>query len=129
MIVIDSVYKFFIDGIFGTAAANTTTNFDYQMGSSWALYGFSLIQNGGTFGDYVTIKVVDKDNVLGFGANLVVATIITKGYIDPQTTRVVTESEYARTIPAGLYIRIAYTNTNALLATQVAANFRFINPS
>ena len=128
MIVIDSKYKFFSDGITGTATANTTTNFDYLMAADWALYGCALIQNDGAFGDYVTLTIIDKDNVLGYGANATIATIITKGYVDPQSTRVEVISNYARTIPAGLYIRLAYKSTDADTDVKVAVNFRFINP-
>lgn len=129
MIVIDSKYKFLVDGVIGTAAADTTTDFDYAMTSSWALYGLGLLQNGATFGDYVSVKIIDKDNVLGYGANFVVATPVVKAYVDPSSSRIQAESEYARTIPTGLYIRISYTSIALLTTTQVAVNLYFINPT
>ena len=128
MLILDSIFKFYVDGITGVAAANTTTAFDYRIASPLCIYGFALIQQGASFGDYISLQIIDKDNILGYGANFIVSTIITKGYADPNTTRIVDKSEYARTIPIGLYVRINYTNTALITSVNVAANFFFVIP-
>lgn len=125
--IIDSRRKFFGDAVTATVNANSTKNIDYQMTGNYALFGAELIQSGAAFGDYVSFQVIDKDNVLGYGANTVLNEWVTKWYVDPTTSRWKVQSEYAATIPTGLYIRLVYTNTNALTQVKVALNIFFID--
>lgn len=125
---VDSSYRFWIDGLSGTADANATTNFDYQFASKLIIFGFGMIQNGGHFGDYIKIQLIDKDNVLGYGANFIVATPVNKAYLDPSTTLLRFISDYGKTVPSGLYLRLAYTNTAEEDTVQVALNLHFVIP-
>lgn len=126
MIVIDSKRKFLGDAISATVNANSTANIDYKMTTPCALFGAELIQLGANFGDYVKFQVIDKDNILGFGANTILNEWVTKWYVDPTSSRWKVQSEYGATIPADIYIRLIYTNTNALTQVKVALNLFFI---
>lgn len=123
---LDTTYKFLGDSASGTGATNTTTNVDYQMTSDYVLYGAELVYKDANFGDSVCFQVIDKDNVLGYGANTILNEWVKKWYVDPGTTRWVVKSQFGSTIPTGLYIRLKYTNISLINAVSLKLNFYFI---
>lgn len=124
---IDSTYHFLGDATSGSATANATTNVDYLIPDTYIIYGAELIYKDANFGDYVAFQIIDKDNVLGYGANFVVNEWVKKWYVDPSTTRWVVKSQLGNTLPEGLYIRLKYSNVSLLNAVSVKINFYFIN--
>lgn len=125
-ISIDTTYKFLGSSVAGTATKNTTTSIDYLLEGSWIIYGAELLYKDAAWGDYIAFQVVDKDNVLGFGANTVLNEWIEKWYIDPLSSRWRVTSELGSTIPEGVYIRLKYTSMSATTDVGLAVNFFMI---
>ncbi len=117
----NSVFR--LQGFGGTAAANTTTDIEWAFPEERWMTGGFVIAKDVTWGDTLTIKIVDKDNVLGMGSNLVIRTFVEnmrlrsdaqwQGQIDVQ---------YVTLIPAGIYVRAQYTNTHASNAAALGIN-------
>jgi hypothetical protein len=95
-----------------TVSANTTKDIDFKIEQErWINGGRALIDNIGE-DDRVTFQVVDKDNVLGFGAGVVLDEFIS-GYYIPTDGNLEVRLAYPARIIAGLYIRLKYTSTHA----------------
>lgn len=115
--------KFKIQGFQGTAAVNATTNIDWAFPEERWMSGAILIAQGTHWGDKVTVQVIDKDNVLGYGANTVLDEYVTDFYLIADSQfQVQIDCPYVALIPAGIYIRVKYTNTSVLDAVEVAMN-------
>lgn len=111
-------------GISGTATANTTTNIDYQLTEDRIITGGFLILQNHQFGDYVSFQVVDKDNILGYGAGTVLNEFMTNWYVASDTQiQKGTEASYPAKVFQGLYLRIIYHSTALLGNVNVRANF------
>jgi len=111
-------------GIQATVPVNTTKSIDTLIADDSLINGIQLLVNGSTFGDTVTVEIVDKNGVY-FPANTVVATPVTNFNI---ITSDQLQADYHSIAPfkllGGLYIRIIYTSTGGLLANvDVNANF------
>lgn len=96
----------------GTVSANTTVDIDYKIVQERYINGGRLIVDNIGPNDSATFQVIDKDNVLGFGANTVLDEFITEFAIPYQGTLEV-KQDYPARLPAGVYIRIKYTSTHA----------------
>lgn len=121
-------YKFLGDSVAGTAVKNTTTEIDYQMPSSYMIYGAELVYENAVDGDYIEFQVVDKDNVLGLGANFVVNEWVLKWFVPWHENRWRVSSETAGTVPQGLYLRLKYTSVGTENDVPVKINFFMIKP-
>jgi len=121
-------FKFLGDCAAGTAVKNTTTNIDYMMSDDLMLYGAEIVAPGSTIGDYVAFQVIDKDNVLGAGADYVVNQWVAKWYVPVGLPSWKATSDMAGTIPHGLYLRLKYTNASLVADTDVKVNFFLISP-
>jgi hypothetical protein len=99
-------------GVIGEAVANSVSNIDYRLTEERWINEAQLILMNHNFTDSIKFQVVDVDNVLGYGAGLVLNEFATNWQIssskqDQGTVRV----DYPARILANLYIRIVYTNT------------------
>lgn len=118
--------KFRMQGIAGTVEANSTGNVDWRFPEERWIHGGSLILQGHAFGDKIDVEIVDIDNVLGYGAGLVLDQFADDFY--PHTDcqyQGQLLSTYVALIPAGVYLRIKYTNTN--LYTSVSVRFNLFS--
>ena len=127
MIEIDRKESFYGDATSGTATKNSTTNIDYCMPSTKALFGAALIYKDAVDGDWVEIKIVDVDNVLGYGAGTVVGTFVNKWYIDSNRTDWGHQCDFAKTIPEGVYVRLAYHSTGTVNDVPVKLNLYMLH--
>jgi len=114
-------------GFTGTASANATSNIDYKVTADSVLDRIQLIFSSSLLGDKYTVQIVDKDNALGGGANIVVASVFNEFNVD---TALQTQVDYTSpipiAIPANTYIRVRYTATALLGSVGVKANvFKF----
>jgi hypothetical protein len=118
-------------GITATVPHGTTVAIDFKIpgtiGTFMYLNGAYAITQNAVFGDYVNAYVIDKDNVLGYGANTVLSSYINHWYIDPANPLDIT-TPYAAKPPAGVYIRVVYVSTGALLDVGIAINYRLHTP-
>lgn len=114
---------FRLQGISGTASANTTTNIDWKFPEERWINGGQLLCKGHIWGDTITVQLIDKDNVLGYGANTVLNTFTENFAVsaDVQQQILITLESIAL-VPANVYFRIKYTNTNLLTSVSVAFN-------
>lgn len=111
-------------GVIGTATAGTTTTIDYKLLDDAFLVGGILLTKGATFGDSVTFQVIDIDNVIGYGANVVLGQYISNWYMREDSQSQVNEiSSYPAKVLANLYLRIRYTSIGGS-NVSVAVNYR-----
>lgn len=109
------VVKFRGKGISFTATAGTSTSYDYKLTEARLISGTRLMVKNQAWGDTVKFQVVDVDNILGYGAGLVLDEFATDWCI-------ITEKEdqgpvllpYSAEVLANLYIRFIYTSTGIL---------------
>lgn len=115
--------NFNIQGIRGTASVLTTTNIDWALPQERWISGGILLASGTHWGDKISLQLIDIDNVLGYGANTVLGEYVTDFYVvtDSQL-QCQLEAPYVALVPAGVYVRIKYTNTSALDPVEVALN-------
>lgn len=124
-------FQFNGEGILVTATKNTSTNVDFQIpgaaGSFCYINGAIVITKDAVFGDYAAASIIDKDNILGYGANVTLANYVTKWYINPATQSNF-ETPYAGKLYAGLYIRVSYTSVGLIVDPQIAINYKLHTP-
>ena len=110
-------------GTSGTAAAGATTSIDLHLTEERLLEGGQIILQGHVLGDHIAFEVVDVDNILGYGAGVVLDQYATNWYVDPSTNgQYVIRLEYVAFLLAGLYLRLKYTSTGAA-AVSVYVNY------
>jgi len=113
-----------VEGVFSTATANASTNIDLYISDDCFLIGGSLLTNQAAFGDYAKFQVVDVDNTLGLGANLVLGEYIKSWYMRSDVQLQLNETVvYPAKIKAGLYLRVVYVSTGQN-NVSVAINYR-----
>lgn len=104
-----------------TVSANSTKSIDYLIAQERYINGGKLIVKNMGADDKMTFQVVDKDNVLGYGANVVLDEFIKDFYL-PENETLAVQLDYPARILAGLYLRLIYTNTNASQDATVKCN-------
>lgn len=108
-------------------AAESSANIDIKLEQvdnelQQILYGGALHAQNPDFSDHVKFQVIDIDNVLGYGANLVLKEYIEKAYLNQQGTFEDYDDAGAY-LPVGLYLRCIYTNTKTSGSTKVKINY------
>ena len=107
-------------GVLGTATAGISSNIDLVMTDDCFLTGGILRTNISVFGDYADMQVVDKDNVLGYGVNVVLNQFVTKWYMRSDSQeQFVTSLPYPSKIFSGLYLRLVYHSTGGINVSAV----------
>lgn len=102
---------------FSASCSNGSTTVDFKVenytGQSFTYKhisgGMIFINDNTKYGMYADFQVVDKDNILGYGANTVLKQYIHKIYINP-TCPAHFGTEPPGAIPVGLYLRANITN-------------------
>lgn len=103
--------KFRGQGIAFTATAGTTTDYDYKFTEARLLEVPIVMAKNHAWGDHFRFQVVDVDNVLGYGAGLVLDEFSTTWYMNDQTqVQPRPDVWYSAEVVANLYIRIKYTS-------------------
>ena len=95
-----------------TVATGTTKDIDYGLTAERWINGGRLIVDNIGDDDKITFQVVDKDNILGLGAGVVLDEFIKDFYI-PKDGDLQVNLAYPARIVQGLYIRLKYTSTHA----------------
>lgn len=99
------------DAYSGVAVANATTEIDFKIDCDRQVFSGAGIICDSKIGDYISFHVVDKDNVLGYGAGVILSTFAKKIYVTGKDS---TEPGYASDLPRGVYVRLCYTNTDSV---------------
>lgn len=112
-------YEVKATGFRGTAAPSATTNLDLAVGAEDRhLSGLSIILVDHAEADTVGLSVVDVDNVIGYGAGVVLKTFGIAWNVDhTKSDQGAHVFNFVARIPAGVYIRIAYVSTGASAVT------------
>lgn len=109
-------------GISGMGIAGQSTNIDYKLTEDRYLNGCQPILKGHVFGDTITFRVVDKDNILGYGVGAILDEFSTTWNLaDDKQDQGVFKTEYPAKIVKDLYIRVSYNSTGQN-NVQVACN-------
>lgn len=90
---------------------NSTEDYDYLLTAERWINGGCLIINNRGADDKVTFQVVDKDNLFGFGAGVVLDEFINDFYI-PEDGKLEITLVYPARLIQGLYLRMKYTSTH-----------------
>lgn len=121
--------KYRLQGFKGTAAvANiitgpVLTNIDWKFPEDRWISGGILIAKGTHWGDKIALQIIDKDNILGYGANFVLDEYVSDFYlISDSEFQIQIESPYIALVYGNLYLRVAYTNSSTTDAVEVAMN-------
>lgn len=96
-----------------TKGANT--NCDFLITDDHVIDGGRLITTNVILGDAIDAQIIDKDNVMGLGANTVLKTFITDWPLYPGSNIWDFNVNYPAKIFHGLYIRIIYKSIAGLL--------------
>lgn len=108
------------------AVMGTTTNCDVVLPATMVLRGGVLFSPNAVMGDYISISVVDKDNVTGQGgtpdAPTILGTYVLAWYIMPGVENRLEDVSISESLPAGVYMRIAYTSVGSV-TPNVLMNF------
>lgn len=116
--------KFKGDAANASAAANTSTNLDYKITDKGRLFTGLQILAPANIGDYARLIILDKDNVLGYGANVELEEFVKKWFMDSNNdNQGVFQVGYPAWIIENLYIRITYTNVSVLTAVNLRVNY------
>ena len=101
-------------GVSGTASNGTTTNINLDLTEERYINGVRLILQNHVFGDSVNFEVVDKNNILGYGAGAVLDRFGADWYVNPDSAcQGDILIDYPARVIAGLTIRIVYNSTGA----------------
>lgn len=102
----------------GTATAGQTTNIDFLISQERYVNGVRVMLVNHVDGDKMNFEVVDVDNILGYGAGLVLDQFGKDWYID---SNICTQPDviipYPAKVIAGLYIRLAYVSVGVTNVT------------
>jgi hypothetical protein len=113
----------FKGNLFSATAGNVTNN-DMLISDDHLIDGATLICINAAIGDKMTMQVVDKDNVMGYGANVVLGQYVTDWYVNPNESKQLDfQSAYPAKIYTGLYLRLIYTSTGST-NVDVIVNYR-----
>jgi hypothetical protein len=108
-------YEVKATGFKGTATAGVTSNVDFSIGAEDRyINGIRLMLKNHAEDDTIGLQIVDKDNVLGYGAGLVLKTFGINWNVDEtQNDQGANSFSYSAKIPAGIYVRVVYASTGA----------------
>lgn len=105
-------------------SANTANNCDFLVSDDYILDGIIIDTLNHSLGDKISLQVIDKDNVMGYGSNVILKQFATDIYMTPGLTRQVDhQSVYPAKVFAGLYVRIIYTSVHESTAPTILVRY------
>ena len=122
---INTEYEVKAKGYIGTATAGTSTDIDFAVGAEDRyIDGVRILLSNHADGDTMDFKVVDVDNVLGYGAGVVLKQFGYTWNVDYENSdQGMNVYNFLAKINAGLYVRITY-NSAGVSNVTVKANVR-----
>jgi hypothetical protein len=112
-------YEVKATGFRGTAIAGTTTAINFPIGvEDRHMNGIRLILLNHVEADTIGLQVVDIDNVLGYGAGIVLKTFGINWNIDSGVSDQGRDTyNFVAKLPAGVYVRLNYTSNGSVDVT------------
>lgn len=93
---------------------NTTTDCDFLISDDSILDGLVVDILNENLGDKMSFQIIDKDNVMGYGQDVVLKQFATDIYVTPGIIRQIDHtSSYPAKAFSGLYLRLKYTSTHS----------------
>jgi hypothetical protein len=86
------------------------------------IYGGALYTDSPGFNDHVKFQIIDIDNVIGYGNNVVLKEYIEKAYLNNHNT-FEDYDEAGAYLPVGIYLRCIYTSTKSSGTTKIKINY------
>lgn len=106
--------------------AGTLTNCDIALPTAMVLRGGSMFSNNSSVGDWISISVIDKDNVIGAGGTpnnpTVLGIYVIGWYMMPGIENRLEDISVSQNLPQGVYMRISYTSVGNV-NPKVVINF------
>lgn len=125
---LNTSYTFLGESTSGTITHETTGDIDFKIDGKYMMFGVQMVYKDAAFGDYLAFQIVDKDNVLGYGANTVLSDWVKKWYVPHTQNEWTVLSPLAKELPvAGLYARLKYTSVG-LTDVSIKINYSMIWP-
>lgn len=107
------------------ASANTTTKHQVKFDGNIEIVGALFKALAPHNGDTVNVKIIDVDNILGYGANTVLAQFAENVPGQLCTEVISVESSTSDLVYAGLYLSMEYTNTHASETVDVHYAYKY----
>lgn len=104
-------------GIKISVPTTTTVSVDTQIPDDSLFRGIKLIASNTTFGDTVSVKIVDVDGVYAPAGTVLSSPVLNFNISSDQQLQADYESVAPFKLLGGLYIRITYVSTGGLLST------------
>lgn len=109
-------------GFQGSCAANQTQSADFLITDDSIVRGISFIAKGVTFGDKVTISVIDKDAVYAPANTVLAIPVKDLNCLADQQSQANYEAVAPQKILGGVYVRVTYTNNGLLSVVNYGVN-------
>ena len=107
-----------------TADAGQATTHEWAAPYDIIIDGGAMSTIGASLGDSVSLQVIDKDNILGYGANTVLGQYVTNWFMNPQeSVQINFQNGYPAKIVGGLYLRAIYYSVGGT-DVEVILNYR-----
>lgn len=111
-------------GVSATVSNGETSNLDYLLTDDCLLTGLVFFTSATGYGDYVQLQVVDTSGAFTGTAGTVMLQPATNWYVNPGSYLSM-DADYPAKIPAGLTLRLVYTNTALPLgSTRIFMNYK-----
>jgi hypothetical protein len=115
-------------GLTASCAAGTSTNLDYVLTSDAFFRGIQFLVSGATFGDTISLKIIDTLGVTGAPPGTVLLTPVSNwNIVSDQQNSITYESVVPKKIPGTFTIRIVYNSTGLLTPVSLAVNYELLN--
>lgn len=118
-------FSIWTQGVLFTAVASQTTFFDYLLTELVFARGGVLCSFNAVPGDWISVNVIDKDNVIGLGGTpdnpTILSEYIPKWYVMPGQN-IIEDISLSSAIPPGLYFRFTYHSlgeSNTIVASNL----------
>lgn len=105
-----SKLRFFAMGVSIPCTAGVSSVLDIKLNDDYLITGSQCVVNNGTYGDNFKIEIVDVDNIIGYGAGVILNVFADGWRIRKGDYTFAIEVPYPAKIYADLYIRITYTS-------------------
>ena len=122
-------YRFRGLGKAWTATKTITNNLQFKLTEERAIDRIQLILKDHVDGDKVHFEIVDVDNVLGYGAGVVLDRFGEDWYMDESiANQGIIDVGYYANVYANLYIRVVYVSIGTVNDVNVKCNFWLHKP-
>jgi hypothetical protein len=108
---------------------DSTTSHDYELVKSYAIKGGCFFSDDCQVGDYAKCQIVDVNNVLGYGAGLVLSEYVEKWYMTPGHLIDLEDVSVGILPVAGLFFRVVFTSTSQSVDPTCVMNLKLYEVS